>query len=164
MLPLLFRQMPEQFRLEKVRKVLGPAPGWFVKEHVLGKIPFNLGVNIAEAGIKNGQAQLQLTDGAGNKRIVTSDHVIAATGYKVDLRRLDFIECGLLSEIRSVDHTPVLSSNFESSVSGLYFVGSAAANTFVPCFGLRMKLASHRQDSRAILQNRLFGIQFERRP
>ena len=31
-----------------------------------------------------------------------------------------------------VEHTPVLSSNFESSVPGLYFVGASAANTFGP--------------------------------
>jgi hypothetical protein len=35
-------------------------------------------------------------------------------------------------EIRLTDNSPALSSNFESSVSGLYFVGVAAANTFGP--------------------------------
>jgi thioredoxin reductase len=130
--PLLFRQMPETFRIEKVRQVLGPAPGWFVKEEVVSKVPFNLGVNIANAEIRNGQVLLQLTDNTGNKRTVASDHVIAATGYRVDLRRLAFLDSGLLAEVRSVDHTPVLSSNFECSVSGLYFVGTAAANTFGP--------------------------------
>jgi thioredoxin reductase len=144
--PLLFRQMPEKFRFEKVRKVLGPAPGWFVKEEVVGKVPINLGVNITEAGIHNGQAMLQLNDGAGNKRTVASDHVIAATGYKVDLRRLVFMDSGLLAEIRSVDHTPVLSSHFESSVPGLYFVGPAAANTFGPLlrFAYGARFASKR--------------------
>ena len=130
--PLLFRRMPEKFRLEKVRKVLGPAPGWFVKDDVVGKVPFDLGVNITDVGIADDQVRLQLTDDAGNKRTVASDHLIAATGYKVDLQRLAFIDSRLLAEVRSVERTPILSSNFECSVPGLYFVGTAAANTFGP--------------------------------
>jgi thioredoxin reductase len=130
--PLLFRQMPESFRLEKVRTVLGPAPGWFVKEQVVGKVPFILGVTVTEARIQNGQVSLQLSDEQGNHQIATADHVVAATGYKVDLRRLTFIDQKMLAGIRSVEETPILSSHFESSVPGLYFVGTAAANTFGP--------------------------------
>jgi hypothetical protein len=33
-----------------------------------------------------------------------------------------------------VRHTPILSSHFETSVRGLYFVGPAAANSFGPMF------------------------------
>jgi hypothetical protein len=35
-------------------------------------------------------------------------------------------------EIASVAETPVLSSQFESSVPGLFFVGALSANTFGP--------------------------------
>jgi len=63
---------------------------------------------------------------------MTADHVIAATGYKVDLERLSFLHPDVLSDIRSVHNTPILSSHFESSVPGLYFVGTAAANSFGP--------------------------------
>jgi len=58
--------------------------------------------------------------------------VIAATGFKVDLSRLKFLGQDLQSQVRAVDSTPVLSPNFESSVSGLHFVGLAAANPFGP--------------------------------
>jgi hypothetical protein len=68
----------------------------------------------------------------GERRTLSADHVIAATGYSVDLRRLTFLNPEVLADIRSVEHTPVLSSNFESSVPGLYFVGAASANTFGP--------------------------------
>jgi thioredoxin reductase len=133
--------MPQKFRFEKVQKVLGPAPGWFIKEQVVGKIPIHVGVTITEAKVQDGRASLQLTDGAGNQKILMTDHVIAATGYRVDLRRLAFMDSDLQSGVRSVEHTPVLSSNFESSVPGLYFVGPSAANTFGPllrfAFGAR---------------------------
>jgi cation diffusion facilitator CzcD-associated flavoprotein CzcO len=130
--PLFFRQMPQEFRFDKVKRILGPAPCWFIKEQVVGKIPLNVDVSVTEAKIENGRVNLQLTDSRGTKSTLVTDHVIAATGYKVDLRRLTFMGSDLQSAVRSVEQTPVLSSNFESSVPGLYFVGTSAANTFGP--------------------------------
>jgi thioredoxin reductase len=131
-LPLVFCQMPEEFRLDKVRRILGPAPCWFIKEQVVGKVGFHLGVSIAGATLRNGRVSLQLRDGAGSTKTLSADHVIAATGYKPDLQRLTFLDSGILDEIRCVGQTPVLSSNFESTVRNLYFVGVTAANTFGP--------------------------------
>jgi len=130
--PLVFRLMPERFRLDAVRRILGPAPCWFIKQQVVGKVSFHLGVSITEANTQNGRVSLQLTDSVGTTRTQVTDHVIAATGYRVDLRRLTFLNSEVQTGIRSVDQTPVLSSNFESSVPGLYFVGASAANAFGP--------------------------------
>jgi thioredoxin reductase len=130
--PLVFRLMPEQFRLEKVRRLLGPGPGWFIKQDVVGKVPIHLGLSITDAKVQNGRVRLQLTDAAGTGRTIEAEHIIAATGYRVDLRRLNFLDGNDLAQIRSVENTPVLSSNFESSLPGLYFVGTTAANTFGP--------------------------------
>ena len=130
--PLVFRQMPEQFRLDKVRRLLGPAPTWFIKPEVVGKVPLHLGLSITDAKVHNGTISLQLTDAAGTRQTMEAEHVIAATGYQVDLRRLTFLNSRDLAQIRSCKNTPVLSSNFESSLPGLYFVGTSAANTFGP--------------------------------
>ena len=139
--PLVFRLMPVEFRLDKVRRLLGPGPGWFIKPDVVGKVPLKVGLSITGAKTRNGRVRLQLTDGAGANHTIEADHVIAATGYRVDLRRLTFIDSADLAQIRSVENTPVLSSNFESSLPGLYFVGASAANTFGPllrfAFGAR---------------------------
>jgi thioredoxin reductase len=131
-LPLVFRQMPEKFRIDKVRRILGPAPCWFIREQVVGKVGFNLGVTITEAAVKNGRVSLQFTDNAGTKKTLTADHIIAATGYKSDRSRLTFLDSEILSALRCVEQSPALSSNFESSVRDLYFVGVTAANTFGP--------------------------------
>jgi thioredoxin reductase len=130
--PLLFRQMPQEFRFEKVRQILGPAPCWFTKEQVVGKVGLNVGVTLNGANVQNGRVALQLTDSTGAQKTLMADHVISATGYKVDLRRLAFLEPGLRSEIKSAENTPVLSSNFETTVPGLYFAGVTSANTFGP--------------------------------
>ncbi len=131
-LPHGFRLLPRKRRLELVKKILGPAPGWFVKEQVVGRVPFHLGVEIKAADVRNGRISLDLQSADGAHETLTADHVIAATGYKVDLRRLTFLSPGLLANIRSVEQTPVLSSHFQSSVRGLYFVGPATANSFGP--------------------------------
>jgi len=130
--PLLFRQMPQKFRFEKVRTILGPAPGWFVKQDIVGKVPLNLGVEITRAEVAAGKIRLEVTASDGSQRVLSADHVIAATGYRVDLRRLGFMDSDMQTKLSAVEHTPVLSPNFESSIPGLYFVGTSAANTFGP--------------------------------
>jgi hypothetical protein len=58
--------------------------------------------------------------------------VIAATGYKVDIDRLKFLNSEIRSQLKIVNGAPVLSARFESSIPGLYFAGIAAANSFGP--------------------------------
>jgi thioredoxin reductase len=130
--PLLFHKMPEKLRLEIVRRHLGPAPGWYVKDQLVGRIPFHLSTQIQAARVEDGRVRLDLINGAGAQQTLVSDHVIAGTGYRVDLRRLSFLGAEFRSRIRAVQDTPVLSTKFESSVPGLYFVGAASANSFGP--------------------------------
>lgn len=130
--PGLFQRMPESYRREVVRTTLGPAPGWFIKDEVVGKVPFHLGFEIVQAKERNAQIELELSGENAARKTLVGDHLIAATGYKVDLRRLQFIEDNIRQQISSVDHTPVLSPNFECSVPGMYFVGTSSANAFGP--------------------------------
>lgn len=130
--PVLFRWLPKRLRLDRVRKTLGPAPGWFIKDRVVGKVPLHLGFDITGAHIHDGRAILEVTDQGGGRNRFEFNHVIAATGYRVDLQRLDFLDRKIRETIRLTNQSPALSSNFESSVSGLYFVGVSAANTFGP--------------------------------
>jgi len=144
--PLLFRKLPQSLRLRKVRQVLGPAPCWFTKQKVVGKVPLHVGFNIVGAEVHNDQVQLRAADANGTERTIEAEHVIAATGYQVDLNRLAFLESDLQSAIDSVEGSPNLSSHFESSVPGLYFVGISAANTFGPMlrFAFGADFAAHR--------------------
>ena len=130
--PHWFRHLPESLRLDRVRKTLGPAPPWFTKEQVDGKVPFQLGVEITSAEVRSGHPTLLLKDEEGNQGSLEVDHVIAATGYKVDLERLEFLAPTLREKIRTTGNAPALSESFESSVPRLYFVGVSSANTFGP--------------------------------
>lgn len=128
--PLLFHAMPEWFRIEVVRRHLGPAPCWFTREPTEGKVEFLLGRRLHGATIDSGRVRLTLANADGVLQDLTADHVIAATGYRVDLTRLAFLADDMRAAIRLCDTSPALTAHFESSVPGLYFVGAAAANSF----------------------------------
>ena len=130
--PWLFHFFPENLRLLIVRRTLGPAGGWFIKERVVGKVPTVLGFAPEAAEIRNGKVHLKLRGANGSARELVTDHIISATGYKVDMRRLEFLSPEIISRLKMVEGTPTLTSSMESSVPGLYFMGTASANSFGP--------------------------------
>jgi thioredoxin reductase len=130
--PGAFHYLPERLRIEAVRKSLGPSGGWFIKDKVIGKVQLHLGWTPHRVEVRNRRVHLGIRAADGSEREIETEHIIAATGYKVDLERLQFLNPEIRSRLKSLNGSPVLSSNFESSVPGLYFVGVAAANSFGP--------------------------------
>lgn len=63
------------------------------------------------------------------------DHVMMATGYKVDLERLDYLDSALRAEIATDNGAPILDEDFMTSASGLFITGLPAARDFGPFFG-----------------------------
>jgi cation diffusion facilitator CzcD-associated flavoprotein CzcO len=130
--PATFHRLPESLRLEIVKRTLGPSGGWFIRDTVMNHVPLLLGHTLQQADIRDGKVHLQLRAQGGTQREILVDHIIAATGYKVNLERLNFISSEIRSKLKTVESTPILASTCESSVPGLYFVGIAAANSFGP--------------------------------
>jgi cation diffusion facilitator CzcD-associated flavoprotein CzcO len=130
--PAAFHRLPESLRLEIVRKTLGPSGGWFVKDRVMNHVPQLLGHTVQRAEVRDKKVQLHLRGQDGTEQQIRADHIIAATGYKVNLDRLTFVSPEIRSRLTTLGGTPALSSTCESSVPGLYFVGIAAANSFGP--------------------------------
>ena len=130
--PMAFHYLPERLRVEAVRRTLGPSGGWFIRDKVIGKVPLHLGCVPQGAKVRDGRVHLRVRISDGSDREIVSEHLIAATGYRVDLERLEFLSADIRSELKALNRMPVLSSSFESSVPGLYFVGIAAANSFGP--------------------------------
>lgn len=128
----VFHYLPESLRVHLVRTTLGPSAGWFVKDKVMGRVPLVLGQTVESAEVKNGKVLLRLRGLDGSKREILTDHIIAATGYKVKMDRLAFLNPEIRSKLKCVAGYPALSTSFESSVPGLYFVGLAAASSFGP--------------------------------
>jgi thioredoxin reductase len=130
--PAAFYHLPESLRLKIVRRALGPSGGWFIRDKVIGKMPLHLGCTPQQAKVQDGKVHLTLRAEDGSTREIVTGHVIAATGYKTDLDRLKFLSPEIRAKIKSLNGTPALSSNFESSVPGLFFAGVSAANSFGP--------------------------------
>jgi cation diffusion facilitator CzcD-associated flavoprotein CzcO len=130
--PLVFHHMPDRFRTNVVTRYLGPAPAWFVRDQVEGHIPIVTDTTVVAAEVHEGGARLTLRRHDGVTSTILADHVICATGFKVEVDRTPFLDRQLGAAIAHVDGAPKLSRNFESSVSGLHFIGPAAANSFGP--------------------------------
>ncbi|MFE3454159.1 NAD(P)-binding domain-containing protein [Nonomuraea sp. NPDC059194] len=130
-LPGSVRYLPKAARRRIVRTTLGPAGSWWLKERFDGAVPVTLGVRL-EGADHRGAVRLHLTNGRGNVQTLETEHVIAATGYQVDVGKIDILDQNLRRGIRSAGPTPRLSRTFETPMPGLYVVGLAAAATFGP--------------------------------
>jgi thioredoxin reductase len=132
--PSLFHALPRVARLREIRMKMGPSGGWFTKETVERHVPIHLGREVREVAVTDERVKLTLVPRQGPTENLEVDHVIAATGFKVDLNRIDVLDESLRRKIATVEGSPALSVNFESSVGGLYFVGVAAMNSLGPVF------------------------------
>ncbi|WP_053743419.1 NAD(P)-binding domain-containing protein [Streptomyces sp. NRRL WC-3618] len=68
----------------------------------------------------------------GRTRELFADHVIAATGYRVDIAAMDFLGHELRTELAVSRGTPRLGAGYVSSVPGLYFTGLPSAASYGP--------------------------------
>jgi thioredoxin reductase len=130
--PAVFRHLPRPLRRKMLQTALGPAAGWTSKKQVVGIVPLMLGQTPERAEVVEGKVRISLRGADGAHSVVFADHVIAGTGYRVDLENLQFVSTEIRRDVRLLDSSPLLSGDFESSVPGLYFIGLAAANTFGP--------------------------------
>lgn len=130
--PLLFHLMPDAFREEVVRRHLGPAAGWSMRQMFVDHVPALCGCEVVGASAVDQGVRLELRRPNGETSWVHADHVIAATGYRVDIRRLDYLDRTLVAQLAHVNQSPVLSMRFESSVKGLFLIGPISANSFGP--------------------------------
>ncbi|WP_405817332.1 NAD(P)-binding domain-containing protein [Streptomyces sp. NBC_01390] len=83
-------------------------------------------------GFVGGHPVLTVQEPGGRTRELSADHVIAATGYRVDIAAMDFLGHELRTELAVSRGTPRLGAGYVSSVPGLYFTGLPAAASYGP--------------------------------
>jgi FAD-dependent urate hydroxylase len=128
----LFSHFPLESRAKIVKNVLGPAGACWLKQRVEGKFPVLCSHAVQAAREAGSRACLTVASANGQIKEIFADHVIAATGYKVNIAAMPFLDNSLKQRLRLERTSPVLSTNFESSVPRLHFTGLAAANQFGP--------------------------------
>ena len=134
-MPQLFHALPERLRLHIVRRYLGPAPAGAVRDVIEGHVPYRLLSRVAGAALTpEGRVALTIAREGEAPETLDVDHVLAATGYRVEIARLAVLDPALAAAVATVDGSPALSRHFESSVPGLYFVGTPSAYSFGPMF------------------------------
>jgi FAD-dependent urate hydroxylase len=128
----LFHRLPSGPRKAIVGRALGPAGAWWLRERVLGKFPLLTGQLLRAAEPHGSGISLRVEQPDGRVGHIVTDHVVAGTGYRVDLAALRFLREPLLSALCQRGQVPLLTRNFESVVPNLYLTGLVAATSFGP--------------------------------
>jgi cation diffusion facilitator CzcD-associated flavoprotein CzcO len=130
--PTAIRRLALPRRLHIARDTFGPAGAWWLRDRVESRLPLLLGRTITGVEARRDEVLLHVVSGDGGLETLSAEHVIAATGYSVDVASLPFLDTAVRAALVTADGYPLLSKTFESSVPGLYFVGMAATATFGP--------------------------------
>ncbi len=125
--PGLVRLLPDEVRAEVTTRCLRPAVSGWLKPRADG-VSFVPGRLVAGTERRGSRIELRFDDGSSR----LTDHVLLATGYRIDIGRLGIFGPDLLGRIDTVDGYPRLSAGFRSSVPGLHFVGATAVKSFGP--------------------------------
>lgn len=68
--------------------------------------------------------------------VLPADHVICATGYRVDMSRVPYLAAQVASgRLQVSEGFPILDEDFQTTVPRLYIVGQASMQRFGPFFG-----------------------------
>ena len=118
-----------------------PAGPWWLRERFFGKINVQLRSEVVRAEVRDGKALLEVCQRGGETTTTSFDHVIAGTGFEVDVDRLRFLDPVLRASVRRIERAPRLSRHFESSerclLSGVClsrcFGGDARARCSAAC-------------------------------
>lgn len=120
--PDAFRLLPESIRIRKALTTLGPKGAWWLRDRVEGVIDVLTGHRLKSAEPHGSGVRLQI-DGPRQSSI-EADHVIAGTGFRIDVARLSFLSAGIQAALVTRANCPLVNRAGESTVPGLYFAGA----------------------------------------
>lgn len=124
--PALYRSLPAAARVGIDRRTMRASVAGWLKPRI-GGVRLSSSRTVVRAELRDDQIGLVLDDAS----IGTFDHVVLATGFRINLARVPFLTRELLAAVRQTAGYPHLKFGFESSVKGLHFIGATAAY----CFG-----------------------------
>lgn len=126
--PSFYRRLPEAVKAPLHRRSVLPGGAKWLRPRVEGKIRITENTRVVKAAMQGQCVCLELSD--GTQREV--DRLVLGTGYRPSLEKLAFIDPMLRNRVFERHGFPVLNEGFESSATGLYFVGALAGDTFGP--------------------------------
>jgi thioredoxin reductase len=126
--PPILRRLPRSTQIAIGRRAIKPAGAAWLANRLDDVRTTTATVVVSAEQTRDGQVLLKLSD--GSERIV--DHVMAATGFEIDISKYPFLGESLLRQVDTSDGYPALASGFETSLPGLHFLGAPAAWSYGP--------------------------------
>ena len=132
--PGAVHHLPDDMRTRFVSNHLPAEGAWWLRARVEGRVEVLTQVGVtsarADGGADGAGCVLGLSDGTQRR----FDHVLAGTGFRVDMDRVAFLDPALRGQIARIMGSPRLDAHFETSVEGLHVIGPASAMSFGPLF------------------------------
>jgi cation diffusion facilitator CzcD-associated flavoprotein CzcO len=153
--PEVFRLLPRSLQQWVAYQAIRPAASGWLRPRA-AKVRITPGREVAIATVKDGRAVLMLDD--GSQRVV--DHVLLATGYRVDVTKNPILSETILRSLRYAGGYPELRNGLESSIDGLHFLGAAAGWSYGPL----MRFVSGTEFAAQSLTRRVVGRMSVRQP
>lgn len=106
---------------------------------------------VRSTALANGACEVLLN----NDRAITVDHIILATGYKVNIGKVPFLVNGnILSMLKTDNDFPVLDEYFQTNLPGLFITSMPASQYFGPFFGFTIGVrTSAKLVGKALMKN-----------
>jgi hypothetical protein len=137
--PDAFRLLPESVRVRKALTSFGPKGAWWLRDRVEGVVDVLTGHQLRSAEPQGSGVRLHL-DGP-ERSSVDADHVIAGTGFRIDVSRLPFLSEEIQAGLVTRANLPMVNRAGESAVPGLYFAGAPTMASLGP--GVRFIAGTH---------------------
>ncbi len=125
--PNLFRRLPRPVQDRWGKRAIRAAGAAWLNPRC-APIRIKTSTSVISASPRGERLSLRLSD--NTERFV--DHMLLATGYRVDISRYPFLTGQILESIRRINGYPQLDSGFQTSMPGLHFLGAPAAWSFGP--------------------------------
>jgi thioredoxin reductase len=126
--PNKFRRQSPKVQEFLARSVTRPIGAYWLPPR-LQKVPLRTDVSVTSVNVENNGLRLTLSDG----RTHWVDHVVLATGFRIDVSKYHILDQSLRHEIQTTeDGYPVLTTSLQTSVNGLYMAGVIAERTLGP--------------------------------
>jgi len=137
--PDAFRLLPESVRVDKALTTFGPKGAWWLRDRVEGVVEVLTGHQLKSAEPQGSGVLLRL-DGP-ERSSIAADHVIAGTGFRIDVARLSFLSEEIQADVATRANFPMVNRAGESTVPGLYFAGAHTVASLGP--GVRFIAGTH---------------------
>jgi cation diffusion facilitator CzcD-associated flavoprotein CzcO len=122
-LPYARREWMNQWSL---RRLINRGAEWFPSRLV--NVTLTAGRQVISTNVAGDSLHITLDDGSAR----AIDHLLLATGYRLDIAHYPFLAPELIRSARRIDGYPKLNAGLESAVPGLHFAGPITQGKYGP--------------------------------